>query len=221
MKPLCQKWKCSLYELIPLEFRAKATCFISHAWGDPFQNLALRCSQEEAVWTDILVVSQFAGEQQQEQIKQLADVVRHINNTLLVIHGGTTVLNVNPIEPLSRSWCIFEICHSHKIRFSISWFVDRLDIAEKIRDLILGIDLRLASAKFESDKKLIDELALSVFGSFESINKKLKTVALKEFERGYRNAGTYNANNFEPGLRNDQANLFLSGNKLMSAPLAT
>ncbi len=193
VKPITLQFGCSLYDLVPLQYRKSPDCFLSHSW-----DLALHCIFKAAAsadwhatsyWIDGFAINQhFYG----NDIGKIGNIVTSIRNTVVVLRGeGDAIEN---LRCMYRSWCIYEIVHTPDgcLKCAITaQNGDHNKYAQAIRD----IDIFQASATYPEDKEVIDQLVLNRFGDFTAANKLVKKAMLK----GYRDFFAHGNGFGEPG----------------------
>jgi len=104
----------TLFDYIPLEFRGKPFCYVSHAW-DGWLKQALFLPDhvirdwpaDAAVWMDIFALHQVETLPRGIMTEEIRNIVVQIANTLLILPGDG--LPSFALLPGFRSWCLFEI----------------------------------------------------------------------------------------------------------------
>ena len=185
VKPVTRAAQCALWFFIPEQFRqtpdASDGVFISHAWDLSMWDI--RPEEGSIVWLDTLAVVQHRAvvpdgapaEEAYPELLDLVPTVQMIANTLLILGG-----DAHGLLPLARSWCCFEVAHTPpgKLRVRAGWSTWELDEQTEIRHGIDALDMAQAEAFDQDDKKMIDDLVVKKFGSFENANRVIRSSVL-------------------------------------------
>ena len=185
VKPLTRAARCALWFFVPPQYRKRPEppngVFISHAWDLSMWDI--RPDRGSIMWLDTIAIVQHRApvgasalaEEAFPELLELVPTLKAINNTLLILGGGS--MGCGPsLLPLGRSWCCFELAHTPKdsLRVRIGWAIWSLMAAKRVRDSINAIDIAQAEAFDAADKKMIDKLVLKSFGSFACANTMLR-----------------------------------------------
>lgn len=167
-----------------------ATVFVSHAWKYPFADLvaaltarfdsasdaALAAAAQPYLWIDIFVGSQHKTESLDPAwwSNAFAQAIRAIGHTALVLQPW------HAPEPLTRSWCLWEIFCTllAGVRFEVllppeqsAQFQEALERRfDDIAAAMSRIDTRRASAFKPEDKAMIDAAVSASKGGFFAVN---------------------------------------------------
>lgn len=187
VKPITFETGCSLYDLIPLEYRSPPDCFLSHSW-----DLAVHCIFKAAstsedwkatsYWIDGFAICQhFYG----DDIGKIGQTVQDIGNTVVILRGeGPAREN---LRCMYRSWCIYEICHTPQEALKCAITAQNGD-HEEYSKAIKDVDISQATATFMEDKEKIDQLVIEKFGNFDIPNslvrKAIATGYIQFFSNG-------------------------------------
>jgi hypothetical protein len=103
VKPLTRELRAPLFARVPAEFRAPPDQFISHSWRQPLvggygtlENLG------GSAWIDVICYNQ-------HEVEAVAADMR----TVIAATGALTLPLGNTVEPLTRSWCLWELVCAH------------------------------------------------------------------------------------------------------------
>jgi hypothetical protein len=189
VKPFTGKDVCALYFFVPLQFRAKATAFVSHAWNGLYSHVqaAAKTQPNAALWLDILAITQHPGNA--VEVQEIGSVVKDIGSTLLCMPGCG-----DPYEalcPITRSWCIFEIVFTPEGALKVVIGTDNWKEYrhQQNGESIARLSVAEASAFMASDKADIDKLVLGRFASFEEANAMLRSSIMQAFHSHFASMG--------------------------------
>ena len=179
VKPITKPFQCDLYDLVPLNYRAKPECFLSHSWDTPIHCIFKACPEDnrgaQSYWLDLFCINQHCYG---DDIGKIGKIVENIKNTTVVLRGeGVPEYN---LRCMYRSWCIYEVVHTPND--CLNFFVtaqngDHAAYGAAIR----VVDVRNASALMSADKEDIDKRVVERFGSFEAANKLVRKLMLKGY----------------------------------------
>ena len=193
--PLTEKFKTSLWDLIPDEYCGTPDTFVSYAWTSSLDNIAQACCTNEHVryvWIDFVCVCQHSdSEKNKQEVAKIGNVVKAVGSTLLCLDKDA--------RALSRSWVLYEIVHSKRIIVAffgrsgrsiasrsgvtdlrkIKERADALNYVLRVLKRCLGngdfekrtVRCARTEAYFEKDRRMILELVIDRFGSYEKADR--------------------------------------------------
>jgi len=119
------------------------------------------------------------------EVRQIGDIINQISRTLLVLPGaGEPAL---ALRPCLRSWCLYEIANTPLGALTVELGAAHSDMAlhKRYRQAINTLSVHSATATFNDDKVMVDQLLDEKFGSHEAVDTMLKKVLLEVFHHCY------------------------------------
>lgn len=178
-----------LFDLVPAEYRGPATVFVSHAWDDTFTKLCLAVQRnclEDYVWLDMFAIAQQQSSAQTTDIDSMADTVRKIANTKLVVDVWGPQKGMG-MSPLTRSWCMFEVAHTPHDKLSVISppTVGGLTKEQHVAayECCCALSTKDAQAMAADDKEKIDRLMLRKFVTWEQADSTLQGLIISSLGR--------------------------------------
>jgi hypothetical protein len=104
----------TLFDFVPLAFRAKPYVYLSHSWDGWLRQAFFLPEatvrdwpENAAVWMDVFAINQVEDIPRNFMVKEIGQVVASIANTLLVLPGDG--MPSFALLPAMRSWCMYEM----------------------------------------------------------------------------------------------------------------
>jgi hypothetical protein len=165
IKPLTLELRAPLYARVPDEFRAPPGTFLSHSWRQPLVGAYGTLEKiGGGVWIDAICYNQHEAEGIAADMKA---VIAETNGLLLPL--GSTV------EPLMRSWCLWELACANMQDKSIS-VPEMLPSASDVGMNRILFDRYFTSivdsqTTLPEDHEMIVETFVSTFGSIAASDR--------------------------------------------------
>lgn len=175
IKPRTMPHSCSYALMVNKDRGLKADTFISHSWNHPFgdfvSTLLDALDQADSVW-----VCSFALDQNADITEELgSNVLRSPFATALKAANEVILVFDGAVEPLSRSWCVYElylatICDKKLDGWTHNW---SRHLAGSLADRMRDLDVRRCSATNRDDHNRIME---AIRNKEDDVNNKVRKI---------------------------------------------
>lgn len=196
LKPLTESKKLSYAELARPNL---VMWFVSHYWGNPFRHFvaSIRKHAETVAgsfpWASLAYwICSLSNNQWQvsDEVGSTWDQSSFYLALTCDMCRGTAMVLDDQALPLTRAWCLFELLQTKLLRneredFQGLWLCTTtgvlhkgragVDVAMRIAQRLSSLKLEDASASFQKDKDMIDNLVSKMPGGFSAMNKFIRS----------------------------------------------
>eukprot|EP00418_Pyrodinium_bahamense_P083899 CAMPEP_0179055716 /NCGR_PEP_ID=MMETSP0796-20121207/23444_1 /TAXON_ID=73915 /ORGANISM="Pyrodinium bahamense, Strain pbaha01" /LENGTH=388 /DNA_ID=CAMNT_0020752377 /DNA_START=72 /DNA_END=1238 /DNA_ORIENTATION=- len=193
IRPLTKEKNVSLAEFVGAE---RVEWFVSHFWGTAFEHFcsAVRKHAESVCgdarsWKDVRYWICFCSNNQHHLQDELGESWRESSFYITLRSGacrGTCMVLDDKVLPLTRSWCIFELLQTVRLKQEDSNFMGlflctsggvlntgsgSVEVAMALAEKVATMDLEQAQASRQEDRQMINSQVIKELNSFAALNR--------------------------------------------------